>query len=221
MNVSDLSILFRHTLSQSPLIAILRGLVPLEAKDVDQALWDAGFRILEVPLNSPDPLASIAKLRGALPSALIGAGTVLSTLQVREVKAAGGQLIISPNFNAAVVQAALDEGLLAIPGVATPSEAFAALALGAHAIRLFPAEMISPSALKVMRTVLPKEALLIPVGGIGSDNMAAYLQAGVNEFGMGSSLYKPGKPLIEIASDAIKLVAYCADFIKADGLKRS
>lgn len=206
---------FRTTLAACPLIAILRGLTPSEAPNVGRTLWDAGFRILEVPLNSPEPLASIAALRTALPNALIGAGTVLTVEQVGQVKAAGGQLIIAPNFNTAVVAAAKAAGLIAIPGVATPSEAFAALAAGADAIKLFPAEMISPAAVKAMRAVLPRDALLIPVGGIGAANMAAYWQSGANGFGLGSSLYSPGKAISEIQRNATDLIALCADFMPA------
>jgi 2-dehydro-3-deoxyphosphogalactonate aldolase len=208
---------FRSALSACPLIAILRGITLDEAPKVGRVLWDAGFRILEVPLNSPQPYDSIALLRQSLPDALIGAGTVLTTAQANEVKAAGGQLVIAPNFDAAVVKTALDAGMLAIPGVATPSESFAALAAGAHAIKLFPAEMISPAAVKAMRAVLPKDALLIPVGGIGASNMAAYWQAGANGFGIGSSLYSPGKATSAIKQDATKLIAACADFMPARG----
>jgi 2-dehydro-3-deoxyphosphogalactonate aldolase len=203
-------VLLRSALKKCPLIAILRGLTPAEAPAVGRVLWDAGFRILEVPLNSPHPYESIAKLREALPDALIGAGTVLSAAQANEVNTAGGQLVISPNFDTTVVQAALDAGMLAIPGVGTVSEAFEALAAGAHAIKLFPAEMISPAAVKAMRAVLPRDALLIPVGGIGAANMAAYAQAGANGFGIGSSLYSPGKAISSIQKDAIELVALCA-----------
>ena len=206
---------FRTTLAACPLIAILRGLTPSEAPNVGRTLWDAGVRIVEVPLNSPEPLASIAALRTALPNALIGAGTVLTVEQVGQVKAAGGQLIIAPNFNTAVVAAAKAAGLIAIPGVATPSEAFAALAAGADAIKLFPAEMISPAAVKAMRAVLPRDALLIPVGGIGAANMAAYWQSGANGFGLGSSLYSPGKAISEIQRLATDLIALCADFMPA------
>ena len=209
------SSVFRTALAQQPLVAILRGLTPAEAPHVGRVLWDAGFRILEVPLNSPQPLQSIALLREALPDALIGAGTVLTAAQVREVKAAGGQLAISPNFDASVTRAALEAGMLAIPGVLTPSEAFAALSAGAQAIKLFPAEMISPAAVKAMRAVLPHDALLIPVGGIGAANMAAYAQAGANGFGIGSSLYSPGKAISSILHDAIELIAICAHFTAA------
>lgn len=209
--------LFRTTLAHAPLIAILRGITPAEVPDIGHALWEAGFRILEVPLNSPLPYQSIAALRAALPEALIGAGTVLSVAQVKAVQDAGGQLVIAPNFNAQVVQAAKEAGLLAIPGVATPSEAFAALAAGADAIKLFPAEMISPAAVKAMRAVLPAEALLLPVGGIGPSNVAAYFHAGANGFGMGSSLYAPGKSASAVQSVATDLIALCADRIRARG----
>jgi 2-dehydro-3-deoxyphosphogalactonate aldolase len=198
---------FRSALSACPLVAILRGLTPAQAPEVGRVLWDAGFRILEVPLNSPQPFESIALLRNALPDALIGAGTVLTASQALDVKAAGGQLVIAPNFDAAVVKAALDAVMLVIPGVATPTEAFAALAAGAHAVKLFPAEMISPAAVKAMRAVLPQDALIIAVGGMGVGNMAAYGQAGANGFGIGSSLYSPQKAITTIQSDAIKLIA--------------
>jgi 2-dehydro-3-deoxyphosphogalactonate aldolase len=207
MSLLDPASRLRATLSKHPLIAILRGLTPAEASDVGRVLWEAGFRILEVPLNSPEPYRSIAALRQALPDALIGAGTVLETAQIAPLQAAGGQLMIAPNFNAAVVAAAKAAGLLAIPGVATPSEAFAALAAGADALKLFPAEMISPAAVKAMRAVLPHDALLLPVGGIGAHNMAAYVQAGAHGFGIGSSLYAPGKSLIELQKNATELIA--------------
>ena len=208
---------FQSTLASCPLIAILRGLTPTEAQTVGRALWDVGFRILEVPLNSHAPLASIAALRSALPDALIGAGTVLTVSQVAQVKAAGGQLIISPNFNAEIVTAAKAAGMITIPGVATPTEAFAALSAGADAIKLFPSEMISPAAVKAMRAVLPRDAVLIPVGGIGAANMAAYWAAGANGFGIGSSLYSPGKAISEIQRDATNLIALCADSMTVNG----
>ncbi len=215
--MTSLALPLRSTLAQAPFIAILRGLTPQEAPAVGRVLWDAGFRILEVPLNSPEPYSSIAALRKELPDALIGAGTVLQVDQVRQVKAAGGQLVIAPNFQAAVVATAKAEGMLAIPGVATPTEAFAALAAGADAIKLFPAEMIAPNALKAMRAVLPRDALLIPVGSIGAANMAAYAQAGANGFGIGSALYAPGKDLSEIERVATELIALYADFMLARG----
>jgi 2-dehydro-3-deoxyphosphogalactonate aldolase len=208
---------FHTHLKACPLIAILRGITPPEAASVGRVLWDVGFRILEVPLNSPEPYESIAALRKELPDALIGAGTVLQVAQVQQVQEAGGQLIIAPNFNAAVVQKALRLQMLAVPGVATPSEGFAALDAGAQAIKLFPAEMISPTAVKAMRAVLPREALLLPVGGIGAQNMADYFAAGVNGFGIGSSLYKSGKALIDLKHDATNLIANCAHSMPATG----
>jgi 2-dehydro-3-deoxyphosphogalactonate aldolase len=204
-----LTALFLAHLQACPLIAILRGITPPEAAVVGHVLWDAGFRILEVPLNSPQPYESIAALRKELPDALIGAGTVLQVAQVRQVQAAGGQLIIAPNFNSAVVAEALRLQMLAVPGVTTPSEAFIALEAGAHAIKLFPAEMISPAAVKAMRAVLPHDALLLPVGGVGAQNISDYLAAGANGFGIGSSLYQSGKTLQQIARDATELIALC------------
>jgi 2-dehydro-3-deoxyphosphogalactonate aldolase len=214
---ADLTAVFHAHLHACPMIAILRGITPAEVAPVGRVLWDAGFRILEVPLNSPQPFESIDKLRKALPDALIGAGTVLQVSQVHEVQAAGGQLIIAPNFNAAVVSEALRLQMLAVPGVATPSEGFAALDAGAQAIKLFPAEMIPPAAVKAMRAVLPREALLLPVGGIGAQNMADYFAAGVNGFGIGSSLYKSGKALTDLKQDATILVASCANSMPATG----
>jgi len=181
------------SLQQLPLVAILRGLTPAEAPAIGQTLTEAGFVLLEVPLNSPQPLDSIAILAAQHPLLLIGAGTVLSTADVRDVHAAGGRLIISPHFDPALVREALRLGLACVPGVATPSEAFAALQAGAHALKLFPAELITPSVLKAMRAVLPASLPLLPVGGITPANMAAYRQAGASGFGIGSALYAPGK----------------------------
>ncbi|WP_396434954.1 2-dehydro-3-deoxy-6-phosphogalactonate aldolase [Limnohabitans sp.] len=182
-----------QAMAQLPLIAILRGLTPAEAPAIGQALVSSGFAIIEVPLNSPEPLHSIATLTRLLPSTLIGAGTVLRVQQVKEVHAAGGRLIVSPNFNPAVVAQALALGMVVLPGVATPSEAFAALDAGAHGLKLFPAEMLSPATVKALRAVLPTTAALMPVGGITPDNMAAYLAAGATGFGLGSALYAPGR----------------------------
>jgi 2-dehydro-3-deoxyphosphogalactonate aldolase len=201
---------FRIAFKQLPLIAILRGLAPEEAPAIGQSLASAGFTLLEVPLNSPRPLDSIALLAKAHPTSLVGAGTVLTAAQVREVHAAGGQLIVSPNFNAEVVQEAVRLGMVCLPGIMTPTEAFAALAAGAHGLKIFPAELASPAAVKAMLAVLPAGTLLIPVGGIGADNMAAWRNAGAQGFGIGSSLYKPGKSAESVKSDAIKLVASCA-----------
>lgn len=191
-----------QAMAQLPLIAILRGLTPAEAPAIGQALVDSGFALIEVPLNSPEPLESIAALIKLFPQVLIGAGTVLNTQQVKDVHAAGGRLIVSPNFNLAVVTQALALGMVVLPGVATPSEAFAALDTGAHGLKLFPAEMISPPTVKAMRAVLPKDTALMPVGGITPDNMAAYLAVGANGFGLGSALYAPGKSVQAVKQQA-------------------
>jgi 2-dehydro-3-deoxyphosphogalactonate aldolase len=182
-----------QALAQLPLIAILRGLTPAEAPAMGEALVSSGFAIIEVPLNSPEPLKSIAVLSQQFPQTLIGAGTVLNAQQVKDVHAAGGRLIVAPNFNPAVVAQALALNMVVVPGVATPTEAFAALDAGAHGLKLFPAEMISPAAVKAMRAVLPKAAALMPVGGITPDNMAVYREAGASGFGLGSALYAPGR----------------------------
>ena len=199
--------LLRQQLAACPLVAILRGLTPAEALPCGQALVDAGFRILEVPLNSPQPLDSIARLARAFPQALVGAGTVLTVDDVRAVHAAGGRLVVAPNFNEAVVREAVALGMVALPGVATPTEAFAALAAGAHGLKLFPAEMVSPAVVKAIRAVLPKGTLLLPVGGISAANMGSYRQAGADGFGIGSALYAPGTPADELARRAQAFVA--------------
>ena len=199
---------FQAHMDSLPLVAILRGLKPKEALAVGQAIVNAGFHILEVPLNSPDPLLSIQILSAAFPNALVGAGTVTTAQQVRDIKAAGGQLIISPHLDDNVVCEAVNLGLVSLPGVATPSEAFCALALGANGLKLFPAEMISPAVVKSMRAVLPQEVKLIPVGGIGLHNMADYRQSGASGFGIGSALFAPGKS-VEAVSDS------AADFVQA------
>ena len=185
-----------------PLVAILRGLTPAEAPAIGAALFEAGFRVLEVPLNSPQPLKSIAALAKAFPGAVVGAGTVRTAEEVRLVHAAGGRVIVSPHFDAEVVAAAVKLGIASLPGVATPSEAFAALAAGASGLKLFPAEMIPPAAVKAMRAVLPPELLLLPVGGITPLTMAAYRAAGANGFGIGSALYSPGKDAAAVAASA-------------------
>jgi 2-dehydro-3-deoxyphosphogalactonate aldolase len=182
-----------QAMAQLPLIAILRGLTPAEAPAIGQALVSNGFAIIEVPLNSPEPLRSIATLTQLFPQTLIGAGTVLNAQQVKDVHGAGGRLVVAPNFNPAVVAQALALGMVVLPGVATPTEAFAALDAGAHGLKLFPAEMISPATVKALRAVLPASTALIPVGGITPDNMAPYRAAGANGFGLGSALYAPGR----------------------------
>ncbi|WNL44696.1 2-dehydro-3-deoxy-6-phosphogalactonate aldolase [Dyella sp. BiH032] len=186
-----------------PLVAILRGLQPDEAVDIGGALAAAGFRILEVPLNSPDPCTSIRRLVDALGDGyLVGAGTVLDPARVKDVADAGGRLIVMPHADTAVIRAAKQAGLYCVPGVATPTEAFAALAAGADALKLFPAEQSSPAVLKAWRAVLPKDLAVLPVGGIAPDNMAPWLAAGAAGFGIGSSLYAPGRPAADVAARA-------------------
>lgn len=198
---------FASALQQLPLIGILRGLDPAHAPAIGQALVQSGFLLLEVPLNSPQPLDSISLLAHAHPHALVGAGTVLNSAQVRDVHAAGGQLVVAPNLDAAVVRAALQLGLVCMPGVFTPSEAFTALALGAHGLKLFPAEMASPAALKAMRAVLPAAARVFPVGGITQGSMAPWLAAGASGFGIGSALYSPGKSTAAVREHALGFIA--------------
>ncbi len=183
----------REYLEALPLVAILRGIAPHEALPVGLALAEAGFRIIEVPLNSPQPLRSIETLARELGDrCLIGAGTVMSELQVAEVATAGGRLIVMPHSDAAVIRAAKVRSLWCAPGIATPTEGFAALAAGADALKLFPAELLNPAVLKALRAVFAKDVLFLPVGGITPQNMAAYAAAGANGFGLGSALYKPG-----------------------------
>ena len=199
---------FGARLQSSPIIAILRGITPAEAPDVGQALVDAGVTILEVPLNSPHPMHSIealAKRFGG--SALVGAGTVMTEEHVNEVASAGGKLIVMPHSDFEVIDAAREQGLFVVPGVATPTEAFATLAAGADALKLFPAEMITPAVVKSLKAVLPKDAVLIPVGGVGSGNIPAYAAAGAHGFGVGTTLYAPGRPAAKVGQIARELIA--------------
>lgn len=176
-----------------PLVAILRGVRPEEAVAIGETLVEAGFAIVEVPMNSPSPLDSIARLSAALGDrALVGAGTVMTPGAVDGVAAAGGRLIVMPHADTRVIQAAKTAGLLAVPGFATPTEAFAALEAGADALKLFPAEAAPPAVLKAMLAVLPAAVSVLPVGGIRPETMAGYWQAGARGFGLGSALYKPG-----------------------------
>ena len=200
--------LLRDCLRQLPLIAILRGMKPEEAPWVLETLVSAGFRILEVPLNSPRPLESLAYLVGHAPSGvLIGAGTVLTEAEVAGVAATGAKLMIAPNCAAQVMAATKARGLIALPGVATPTEAFTALAAGADGLKMFPGELLPPAAVKAWRAVLPKETLLVPTGGVTPANVAAYRAAGADGFGIGSALYQPGMSRDELAQKAAAFVA--------------
>lgn len=191
-----------------PLIAILRGVAPHEVVTIGTALVEAGFRLIEVPLNSPEPLDSIARLAKAFAGrAVIGAGTVLRKSDVEAVHAAGGTMIISPNANIDVIAATTRAGLVSLPGVATPSEAFAALDAGASALKLFPAEGASPAVLKAMRAVIPAHVRVLPVGGITPDNLAPWLRARAAGFGLGSALYTPGLTPAEVAARAHRFIA--------------
>ena len=194
---------FRRLLGECPLVAIIRGVTPDEAEAVGNALYAAGIRIIEVPLNSPDPLASIGRLAKRLGDrAVIGAGTVLEPDQVRAVREAGGQLIVSPNTYAPVIEAAAGAGMVSSPGYFTPSEAFDALRAGAHALKLFPAEAASPAVVKAQRAVLPRDVPLLVVGGVNPANMTPYLEAGADGFGLGSGLYSPGRSVDDVATRA-------------------
>ena len=180
-------------MAHCPLVAILRGVRPDEIVAIADVLVEAGFAMIEVPLNSPDPLASIAAIAGRYPApVLIGAGTVLSIDQLAAVAGAGGRLIVSPNTDPAVIAASVARGLVSLPGYATPSEAFAALAAGATGLKLFPAEAASPAVLKAQRAVLPRDLPVFVVGGITPDSMAGWRTVGANGFGLGSALYMPG-----------------------------
>lgn len=200
--------IFTRRFGECPLVAILRGVRPGEVEGIGAALIGAGVRIIEVPLNSPDPLGSIARLaRRFGEEALIGAGTVLDPADVPRVADAGGQLIVSPGTDPQVIAATAEAGLVSAPGFFTPSEAFAAVRAGAHALKLFPAEAAPPAVLKAQAAVLPKHLPLIVVGGITPDKMAAYRAAGAHGFGLGGALYQPGMTPEDVASRAGDFVA--------------
>jgi 2-dehydro-3-deoxyphosphogalactonate aldolase len=195
-------------LDRLPLVAILRGVTPEEVVGVSDALVEAGFAIVEVPLNSPRPLESIERLRAKFADEiLIGAGTVMTPAQVKDVAAAGGRLIVMPHGDAEVVRAVKAAGLACIPGVSTPTEGFAALANGADALKLFPAELLTPAVLKAMRTVFPTATRFFPVGGITPDSMASYVAAGAAGFGLGVALYRRGDDTSRVATNARDFVA--------------
>ena len=193
---------FTTHLAGFPLAAILRGIRPHEVEAVGEALVRHGFRIIEVPLNSPDPFASISLLARRHPGIMIGAGTVLDPADAGRVQEAGGELVVMPHGDSAVIRRAKALGMACVPGVATPTEAFAALAAGADALKLFPAEGLPPAVLKAWLAVLPPNTALLPVGGIKPDNMGPYWAAGARGFGLGSALYKPGMTAAEVDATA-------------------
>ncbi|MFA9274368.1 MAG: 2-dehydro-3-deoxy-6-phosphogalactonate aldolase [Candidatus Aquirickettsiella gammari] len=202
---------FDRAFAALPLVAILRGIQPHEVEGVALALYAEGFRIIEVPLNSPQALESIAILSRCMPAdALFGAGTVLSVEAVQQVREAGGSVIVMPHADIRVIAAAKQSGMFCIPGAATLTEAFAAVQAGADAVKLFPAELVMPAVLKAMRAVLPKTLRLLPVGGITPQGMAAYFQAGAAGFGLGGALYAPGMGVDDVAQRARDFVAALA-----------
>jgi 2-dehydro-3-deoxyphosphogalactonate aldolase len=199
---------FRHYLDACPLVGIIRGVTPEDAEAIGAAIFDAGIRVIEVPLNSPDPMASIRRLADIFGgSAMVGAGTVLEAGQVAQVKEAGGRLIVSPNTNPDVIRASVAAGMVSSPGFFTPSEAFAAIEAGANALKLFPAEAASPAMVKAQKAVLPDDIPLIVVGGVRPDNMQPWIEAGATGFGLGSGLYVPGQSPAVTAEKARAYVA--------------
>jgi 2-dehydro-3-deoxyphosphogalactonate aldolase len=199
---------FDTALARCPLIAILRGVRPAEVEAIGEALVGAGFALIEVPLNSPAPFDSIERLARQLGDhAIVGAGTVLAVEDAVRVQEVGGAMIVSPNADPAVIRASVSHGLVSIPGIFTVSEGLAALAAGANALKLFPAEGASPAALKAMRAVLPQAARVFPVGSISSENMAPWRAAGADGVGLGSALFRPGDSAGSVADRARQFVA--------------
>ncbi|HEX6071660.1 MAG TPA: 2-dehydro-3-deoxy-6-phosphogalactonate aldolase [Sphingomicrobium sp.] len=205
MNADEL---LRRHLDECPLIGIIRGVTPHEAEAIGQAIFDAGIRIIEVPLNSPDPLSSIERLAKRLgDQALVGGGTVLTVGEVDQVRNAGGRLVVSPSTNAGVIAATAAAELVSCPGFFTPSEAFAALEAGATALKLFPAEAATPVVLKAQLAVIPAQVPVIVVGGVKPDNMRPWIEAGARGFGLGGGLYTAGQSADETAAKARAYVA--------------
>ena len=194
---------FRRYFDECPLVAIIRGVTPDEVEAIGEALYSGGIRIIEVPLNSPEPLESVRRLAARVGDrALVGAGTVLDPEHVAQVAQVGGRLIVSPGTDTAVIRATAAAGLVSSPGYFTPSEGFTALKAGAHALKLFPAEGASPNVIKAQRAVFPNDVPLLIVGGVTPDNMRPWLDAGANGFGLGSGLYKPGQSAEETVAKA-------------------
>ena len=200
--------LLHRYLDETPLVAIIRGVTPDDVEAIGDAIYEGGIRIIEVPLNSPEPLKSIELLASRFGERmLVGAGTVLNAYQVADVKSAGGRIIVSPNANLAVVSATAAAGLVGSPGFFTPTEAFAAIDAGATALKLFPAEAASPAVLKAQLAVLPKDIPLMVVGGVKPDNMRPWLNAGAAGFGLGGGLYQPGQTAADTLEKARAYVA--------------
>jgi 2-dehydro-3-deoxyphosphogalactonate aldolase len=200
---------FRRYFAECPLIAIIRGVTPADARDTAEALFEAGIRIIEVPLNSPQPFESIRIIADAFGDrALVGAGTVLDPANVAKVKDAGGRIVVSPNASIPVIEATVAAELVSSPGYFTPSEAFAAIQAGAHSIKLFPAEAASPAVVKAQKAVLPKDIPLIVVGGVTPQSIPDWRAAGADGFGLGGGLYKPGQ-------DAGTTLAKARDYVAA------
>ncbi|MEM7750777.1 MAG: 2-dehydro-3-deoxy-6-phosphogalactonate aldolase [Pseudomonadota bacterium] len=198
---------FAEALDACPLVAILRGIKPEEIDDISDALFEAGIRIIEVPLNSPEPLRSIERLAERHGDhALIGAGTVMTPEDVIDIRDAGGELIVMPHMDPEIIDEAKAEGLTCVPGVATPTEGFHALTAGADALKLFPAEAIPPKVVKAWKAVFPSETRLLAVGGISAANILDYAAAGTSGYGIGSSLYSPGKSPAEVLANARELL---------------
>ena len=203
---------FVAAFARCPLVAILRGIRPTEVEAVGDALADAGFSLIEVPLNSPDPFQSIERLAKRLDGrAVVGAGTVLTVRQADDVAKAGGRIIVSPNANPDVIAATVESGLASLPGCFTATEAFAALAAGAHALKFFPAEAMSPTVLKALSAVLPSDIPKLAVGGITADTIAPWIKAGAHGFGLGSALYSAGATTDAVAANAAAFVAAWRD----------
>lgn len=197
-----------QTRAPRPLVAILRGITHESVVDIAQAIHNAGITMIEVPLNSPEPFKSIGKLADALGNqCLCGAGTVLSVAQVDAVHECGGQLVISPCTNAAVIARSVELGLTSMPGIATPTDAFAAVEAGAQALKLFPASTYGPAHIAALKAVLPQQVRIFAVGGIQSDSMGQWLDAGTDGFGIGTELYRPGMTAAEVSERALRVVA--------------
>jgi 2-dehydro-3-deoxyphosphogalactonate aldolase len=197
-----------HALETCGIVAILRGVTPDEVVAVSQTLYDAGIRVVEVPLNSPEPFTSIEKLSKAfVDKMVVGAGTVLNVQDVNLLKAHGGQISVSPDCNEATISRAVELGMIPLPGVFTPTEAFAAIRAGAKHLKLFPAEVASPATVKAWKAVLPKHIQIYAVGGVTPENMGDWLAAGASGFGIGSSIFKPGISMAKISESAHSLVS--------------